>query len=358
MPEIKLALEKGYKVTKIYEEEASGYPAWCKTKEDQQKYIDDYLQKQGIQLDAEKIIYNEGLRCVAKLMLNSLWGKFGQKNNQKQHITINVEEDPDQYYNIMFNDAYVIHDIVDYNNQRTIDMSYSLKKIVVKDDKNTSIYIAAYTTAMARCKLYNDMDNTYATQLPYGDYLGNLTDELKKDHIDEWVSGGPKNYSYVTRKGKAKTVCKGFALSYENSLQLGHHNMKDIVFGKEDAVAFKFRKIAVSRTHVVSNKQKPIVIENENSSKKYPFVYDKRLSGSGKVKQTARKTGPPVTAPAATTAPAVPSAVVPSAPVRGAPTAGLSRAEIRTMSAAYARQFHRKDRQEVLERHIEQAKDR
>ncbi|TPX53505.1 DNA-directed DNA polymerase [Powellomyces hirtus] len=321
MPEIKLALEKGYKVTKIYEvlhfertsnllfkdyinnflkikQEASGYPAWCKTKEDQQKYIDDYLQKQGIQLDAEKIIYNEGLRCVAKLMLNSLWGKFGQKNNQKQHITINVEEDPDQYYNIMFNDAYVIHDIVDYNNQRTIDMSYSLKKIAVKDDKNTSIYIAAYTTAMARCKLYSvldilgyrvvyydtdsiiyvdDMDNTYATQLPYGDYLGDLTDELKKDHIDEWVSEGPKNYSYVTRKGKAKTVCKGFALSYENSLQLGHHNMKDIVFGNEDAVAFKFREIAVSRTHVVSNKQKPIVIENENSSKKYKFVYDKRV---------------------------------------------------------------------------------
>ena len=37
-------------------------------------YIDEYYEHEGIRLDPEKIVYNPGLRSLAKLMLNSLWG--------------------------------------------------------------------------------------------------------------------------------------------------------------------------------------------------------------------------------------------------------------------------------------------
>ena len=302
IPEVKLALEKGYKIIKTYEiwkfeksafdlfkgyvmnflktkQEASGYPKWCKTDADRTKYISEYEKEQGILLNRDNILRNEGLRSVAKIMLNSLWGKFGQKNNQRKHKIINVENDPQSYYDIMFNEKYVVHDVLHYND--TFDLSYSLTKHAVKTDNNTSIYIAAYTTALARCKLYSvldkvgekviyydtdsiiyvDEDNDIEETLPYGDYLGDLTDELKGDNIVEFVSGGPKNYSYITESGKCKTVCKGFALSYENSLKLGHVEMKDIVFGNLDNVHLDFSEIKVSSNHVVSNKRRTIVPE-------------------------------------------------------------------------------------------------
>ena len=95
--ELMKAIEKGYKVLKIHEvwhfpvhtdelfkeyvntflkikQEASGYPKECVTDEQKQRYIDEYYEHEGIRLDPEKIVYNPGLRSLAKLMLNSLWG--------------------------------------------------------------------------------------------------------------------------------------------------------------------------------------------------------------------------------------------------------------------------------------------
>ena len=99
--EIKKAVEKGYEIEEIYEvwhfenvsqydpllrqggvfteyvntflkikQEASGWPDWCKTEEDRQKYTEDYFEKEGIRLDAKNINCNPGLRQLAKLMLN------------------------------------------------------------------------------------------------------------------------------------------------------------------------------------------------------------------------------------------------------------------------------------------------
>ena len=39
-----------------------------------QRYIDNYYQYEGIRLDPNNIKYNPGMRSLAKLMLNSLWG--------------------------------------------------------------------------------------------------------------------------------------------------------------------------------------------------------------------------------------------------------------------------------------------
>ena len=97
--EVMKAIEKGYVVLNIHEvwhweetsdelfkeyvntflkikQEASGYPSGCVTDEQKQRYIDDYYEHEGIRLDPEKIEYNPGLRYLAKLILNSLWGKL------------------------------------------------------------------------------------------------------------------------------------------------------------------------------------------------------------------------------------------------------------------------------------------
>ena len=97
--ELEKALEKGYRLLHIHEVwhfpqktdtlfkeyidtfakiklEASGYPKNCVTDEQKQAYVDDILEHQGIQLDPTKIVYNPGLRALAKLMLNSFWAKY------------------------------------------------------------------------------------------------------------------------------------------------------------------------------------------------------------------------------------------------------------------------------------------
>ena len=97
--ELMKAIEKGYQVLEIHEvwhwekttnqlfspyvnmylkrkQEASGYPKHCVTDEQKQRYIDEYYEHEGIRLDPNKIEYNSGLRFLAKLMLNSLWGTY------------------------------------------------------------------------------------------------------------------------------------------------------------------------------------------------------------------------------------------------------------------------------------------
>ena len=107
--EIKMALAQGYKLLKIYEmwhfddisqydpstkcgglfteyvntflkvkQEASGWPDWCHSELQKQHYIHQYFEKEGIMLEFDKIQDNPGLRLLAKILLNSFWGKFGQ----------------------------------------------------------------------------------------------------------------------------------------------------------------------------------------------------------------------------------------------------------------------------------------
>ena len=52
-------------------QEASGFPAECVTEEAKQKYINDYKEREGIQLDYAKISKNSGARACAKLKANS-----------------------------------------------------------------------------------------------------------------------------------------------------------------------------------------------------------------------------------------------------------------------------------------------
>ena len=56
-------------------QEVSGWPDWSKTENDKYSYIDLYEKKEGIRLDYNKVNKNARLRALAKLMLNSFWGK-------------------------------------------------------------------------------------------------------------------------------------------------------------------------------------------------------------------------------------------------------------------------------------------
>lgn len=56
-------------------QESSGWPAECTTEDEKMEYIRQYEEREGVKLDPEAIQRNPGRRQVAKLALNSFWGR-------------------------------------------------------------------------------------------------------------------------------------------------------------------------------------------------------------------------------------------------------------------------------------------
>jgi hypothetical protein len=111
------------------------------------------------------------------------------------------------------------------------DIAYVVyKNIFNKPNPKGNIFIAAFTTAYARLHLYEavrnldrrvlymDTDSVVFDHFPgmwtpkLSNYLGDWTDEVAPGlRITDFVTGGPKNYSYVTQNldiGSIKTVMK------------------------------------------------------------------------------------------------------------------------------------------------------
>ena len=55
-------------------QEASGWPSWCKTEDDKQRYIDDYFEKEDIRLEYEKIVEQTCTSSISKADVEQLLG--------------------------------------------------------------------------------------------------------------------------------------------------------------------------------------------------------------------------------------------------------------------------------------------
>ena len=137
-------------------QEASGFPAWCKSDEDKTRYVKEYYEKEGIQLDYNNIKKNPGLRSLAKLMLNSFWGKFGQRPNMPKNKFFTQ---PDEFYRYMNDDSLEIQDIrLLPDEEAGMLVQYKKKDEFVEELCNTNVVIAAYTSCHARLKLYTYLE--------------------------------------------------------------------------------------------------------------------------------------------------------------------------------------------------------
>ena len=337
-PEINKALDMGYKITRVYrvlhfkerttklfrgyvskflkiKQEASGFPEWVlngpeETIEDRkQAYIKQYKDNQGIDLEYDKITIkkgkdgkynlkeqqNAGLRAIAKLCLNSLWGKFGQRINMPKTEIIGVDK-KSKYQEIMFNKTKYKNQDFHMIDENRMEIVYSLQDSHVQETTDTNIAIAAFTTSHARMRLYvgleelgeqvlyHDTDSVvylYDPKNPKhkiiknGDYLGDWTDELDGVKMcGVFISGGPKNYSYETDDGEYHTKIKGFTLNYESTQKnkLNHNSMINLV---DKHMCGEDTSIQVSYTMFNRNK-KTKELKTFKLNKKYGFSYDKR----------------------------------------------------------------------------------
>ena len=136
-------------------EEASGWPEYVGNDLiKQREHVANYYAKEKIQLDPAKIDKNPGLRTLAKMMLNSMWGKFGQKPNKTQ---VKEFDDPVKFHEFHESDKYDIRYVSVLTEQR-VEIHY---KHQLQDDPvspNLNIFIACFTTCNARLKLYEALD--------------------------------------------------------------------------------------------------------------------------------------------------------------------------------------------------------
>ena len=63
-------------------------------------YIQDFERSEGVKLDKSQISLNAGKTSVAKLCLNSLWSKFGQRENMPK---TEIVEDPQRLVEMLTN---------------------------------------------------------------------------------------------------------------------------------------------------------------------------------------------------------------------------------------------------------------
>ena len=214
----------------------SGWPDGCVSESEKDAYIDSIFEREGIKLKKEDIEINSGLRALAKLMLNSFWGKFGQKANLSKKKIVKTRE---QFLSIITDETLVVESDVAINDE-TLMVTYKQKDEFVEGSSSTNVVIAAFTTSQARLKLYDlisqlgdrvcyfDTDSVFWIDRPgesippLGHFLGDLTSELPPGrHIVSFACGGPKNYAYVLddfdKNGmRSKCVIKGISMKFSN----------------------------------------------------------------------------------------------------------------------------------------------
>ena len=310
-PEIEKAMDMNYQLIRIHEvwhfskqeaglfqpyvdtwlklkQESAGWPRWCQTQEQKDRYVRQYKATEGITL--QNVNKNPGRKQVAKLMLNSFWGKFGEKTNKSK-----VEQvvQPHQLYKIITDSANDVQalrlctdDVLEVVFKQTEDND-------LPSDR-TNIFIAAFTTCWARLKLYSYLERLGEQVLYYdtdsviyswspgqpppietGDFLGQMTDELDGDHIVEFVSGGAKNYGYQTSGGKFECKVRGFTLNVRGQQVLNYQTMKENILSELDDPAG--RTIAVKNPNHFKRDSTLKKIKLVEQTKQYRLVFDKRV---------------------------------------------------------------------------------
>ncbi|KAK3704771.1 hypothetical protein QZH41_009498 [Actinostola sp. cb2023] len=265
-------------------QEASGWPSWCHTEEDRQRYVDEYFKHEGIRL--EEVAHNPGLRNLVKLMLNSLWGIFGQ--NPHLPVTEYVDQ-PKRFTELMFGPKTEVKHLL-LINENLVQLQYDRIDDFTRESGFASVVHAAFVTAFARLKLYScleelqervlyfDTDSVFyvthpgQTSLPLGDYLGDLTSELKRpgDFIREFVSTGPKSYAYVTDQGDKEVKCKGIPLNVTSSAVVNFKSMLRLVEGMQE-------KYVVTEPYRIQRDAKRRQLKTVQMSKDFRVVYDNRV---------------------------------------------------------------------------------
>jgi hypothetical protein len=330
--ELKEAINVGYKITRIYSalkfEKYTGLMKdyvefFLKMKIENNKHyspeecnrINSSHKKLGFtfEVKSEDTCKNPGMKQLAKICLNSLWGKFGQR------ATLDSYEYITEWNRMLLQlgDKTINTKSWHIINNSCVELRYNEDNDKTVEAEYISEITATFTTANARLRLismlnwlrpsqliYCDTDSviflydgtnqnhkyptnddkTKPTNVLFGDALGEWENEFSNDEwIDEIVVGGAKRYSYKTNKGKITIKQKGITLDRANSNVFTFENvrnvsLKNVSLESQKRYQFTWNKTTkdietkyLSRTVNSTINTKRILLENYDT---LPFGYE------------------------------------------------------------------------------------
>lgn len=241
--ELQKAVSLGYVINEVYEQHH--FPTRSNT------LFHPYIQTFFNMKKKAEEDKNPGMKQVAKLCLNSFYGKFGF-NIENQNST-RIIRSHKQLWSIVHG-SYT-KATVDVINDKVAVGTFHINDEYTTHQKS-NVYIAAYVTAYARLKLYEALELLQEKVLyfdtdscvyvsPTGEHimpisesgeLGTWSDELKDtpgDFFTEFVSAGPKTYALKSFTGK-NDICKskGFQLSAKNCQIFNFDSLKEQILHK------------------------------------------------------------------------------------------------------------------------------
>ena len=201
--------------------------------------------------------------------------------------------EPKEFFHFLDPTKYEVSDARLVNDE-TVEVHYKEKDEFAEQNDKVNIVIAAFTTAYARLKLYDLLDLLQERVLyydtdsviyvhepgkpdpPLGDYLGDLTDELDAgDYITTFISGGPKNYAYITNNGKSETKIRGITLDYAATKKINLDVMSHLVHSHVNCHTEE--KVTVDIPFKITRDKKERNIVTKKMKKDYRVVYNKRV---------------------------------------------------------------------------------
>lgn len=263
-----------------------------------QDYVTDLYQ---LRLDYPK---SDPMNYIAKLFLNSLYGKFGMNDN----FTFCDIIPKDQYDNFIkdHKDNIIEKDLIDLDENYLVQ-SRNSKKYLDNENKvmNVNVAISAAITAYARIHMsqykndpnfklfYTDTDSTY-TNAPLPDHLvsDTILGKMKLERIcSKAIFLAPKVYALLEQNGKEIIKIKG--LTKESMKNVNIEMLESLLINnsKIDFTQNKWYRSLVDANisikdqiytlKVTGNKRQLVYVENKLVSTK-PFIIneDKHISNN------------------------------------------------------------------------------
>ena len=216
-------------------------------------------------------------------------GKFAQRSNLTKTEMV---QEASRFFELLYSEEIEVCD-AHLINENMVEVQYRNVNEFVMPNNKVNVVIAAFTTTYARLKLYGLLDLLqervlyYDTdsviyvhkigepELPLGNYLGELTDELNGDYITTFISGGPKNYAYCTKNGKTDTKIRGITLNYTSLKKLNPYVVRALVHLHVNCKTEA--KVTIDIPFKITRDKREKNIVTKRTKKDYRIVYDKRV---------------------------------------------------------------------------------
>lgn len=271
--ELRLAWNNGYEILDIYEvyhwppEERSNAFFWgfvnyfyrikmeaegwkklggtseTPSEEDKTRLVQEMgVENNGLSLvRPDRVRKNETLRAMAKLMLNSNWGKYGQNAHTDHFTTIYGYRD----FSALWNDPHVDRSKMcfRYLSDGVFKVKYHMYDDFAEPNSRTNIHIAAQVTESARVVLMSKMIQWGPSQIcacdtdsimgivkigepdMTGRGLGHWVDEHPHARITRFMALAPKFYHMELEGEEDHLRCKGIMMNWVNRARINGYTL-------------------------------------------------------------------------------------------------------------------------------------